>query len=332
MNFTALLITLVSAFLISSATGLWLIPFLRRLHYGQTILDIGPAWHKSKQGTPTMGGLMMVIGLIVSVLAGWATLHLSGSGIADASEGGSFYLFGGVLMALGFGLLGFLDDYIKVVKKRNLGLKAGQKSLGQLLVAVLYLAAEYIFAPHTTLWIPFAGEFDIGFFYYPVMLFIIIGAVNAVNLTDGIDGLASSVTMVAAMGFLVISSIEGFVQMNLLAAALAGVCLGFLVWNFHPAKVFMGDTGSLALGGFVSASAFMMQIPLFIPIIGLIYLVEVLSVIMQVSYFKATHGKRIFRMAPIHHHFELGGWSETRVVAVFSIVTALLCLVAYLGL
>lgn len=332
MNFTALLITLVSAFLISSATGLWLIPFLRRLHYGQTILDIGPAWHKSKQGTPTMGGLMMVIGLIVSVLAGWATLHLSGSGIADASEGGSFYLFGGVLMALGFGLLGFLDDYIKVVKKRNLGLKAGQKTLGQLLVAVLYLAAEYIFAPHTTLWIPFAGEFDIGFFYYPVMLFIIIGAVNAVNLTDGIDGLASSVTMVAAMGFLVISSIEGFVQMNLLAAALAGVCLGFLVWNFHPAKVFMGDTGSLALGGFVSASAFMMQIPLFIPIIGLIYLVEVLSVIMQVSYFKATHGKRIFRMAPIHHHFELGGWSETRVVAVFSIVTALLCLVAYLGL
>ena len=167
MNFTALLITLVSAFLISSATGLWLIPFLRRLHYGQTILDIGPAWHKSKQGTPTMGGLMMVIGLIVSVLAGWATLHLSGSGIADASEGGSFYLFGGVLMALGFGLLGFLDDYIKVVKKRNLGLKAGQKTLGQLLVAVLYLAAEYIFAPHTTLWIPFAGEFDIGFFYYP---------------------------------------------------------------------------------------------------------------------------------------------------------------------
>ena len=157
MNFTALLITLVSAFLISSATGLWLIPFLRRLHYGQTILDIGPAWHKSKQGTPTMGGLMMVIGLIVSVLAGWATLHLSGRGIADASEGGSFYLFGGVLMALGFGLLGFLDDYIKVVKKRNLGLKAGQKSLGQLLVAVLYLAAEYIFAPHTTLWIPFAG-------------------------------------------------------------------------------------------------------------------------------------------------------------------------------
>ena len=323
MNFTALLITLVSAFLISSATGLWLIPFLRRLHYGQTILDIGPAWHKSKQGTPTMGGLMMVIGLIVSVLAGWATLHLSGSGIADASEGGSFYLFGGVLMALGFGLLGFLDDYIKVVKKRNLGLKAGQKTLGQLLVAVLYLAAEYIFAPHTTLWIPFAGEFDIGFFYYPVMLFIIIGAVNAVNLTDGIDGLASSVTMVAAMGFLVISSIEGFVQMNLLAAALAGVCLGFLVWNFHPAKVFMGDTGSLALGGILAGVSIFTHTEFLAIIIGGLFVMEVISDIIQVGFFKATH-KRVFKMAPIHHHFELLGWKEITVVVRFWIIAGLM--------
>ena len=331
MNFTALLITLVSAFLISSATGLWLIPFLRRLHYGQTILDIGPAWHKSKQGTPTMGGLMMVIGLIVSVLAGWATLHLSGSGIADASEGGSFYLFGGVLMALGFGLLGFLDDYIKVVKKRNLGLKAGQKSLGQLLVAVLYLAAEYIFAPHTTLWIPFAGEFDIGFFYYPVMLFIIIGAVNAVNLTDGIDGLASSVTMVAAMGFLVISSIEGFVQMNLLAAALAGVCLGFLVWNFHPAKVFMGDTGSLFLGAAVCGMAFALDMPLVLILVGLVYILETLSVMIQVTYFKLTHGKRFFKMTPIHHHFEMSGWSEVKIWTVFVSVTCVMCILAGIG-
>ena len=330
MNFTALLITLVSAFLISSATGLWLIPFLRRLHYGQTILDIGPAWHKSKQGTPTMGGLMMVIGLIVSVLAGWATLHLSGSGIADASEGGSFYLFGGVLMALGFGLLGFLDDYIKVVKKRNLGLKAGQKTLGQLLVAVLYLAAEYIFAPHTTLWIPFAGEFDIGFFYYPVMLFIIIGAVNAVNLTDGIDGLASSVTMVAAMGFLVISSIEGFVQMNLLAAALAGVCLGFLVWNFHPAKVFMGDTGSLALGGAIAAMAVFSRAVLLLPIMGACFVASAVSVILQVGSYKLRR-KRIFKMAPLHHHFELLGYSETKIVAGYMIVTTLLCLVCLLA-
>ena len=329
MNFTALLITLVSAFLISSATGLWLIPFLRRLHYGQTILDIGPAWHKSKQGTPTMGGLMIVIGLIVSVLAGWSTLHLSGSGIADASEGGSFYLFGGVLMALGFGLLGFLDDYIKVVKKRNLGLKAGQKTLGQLLVAVLYLAAEYIFAPHTTLWIPFAGEFDIGFFYYPVMLFIIIGAVNAVNLTDGIDGLASSVTMVAAMGFLVISSIEGFVQMNLLAAALAGVCLGFLVWNFHPAKVFMGDTGSMFLGGLVVALAFGLRMPVILIFVGIVYVAETMSDIIQIGSVKLT-GKRVFKMAPIHHHFEMCGWSEVKIVAVFSAVTALGCIIAVL--
>ena len=291
MNFTALLITLVSAFLISSATGLWLIPFLRRLHYGQTILDIGPAWHKSKQGTPTMGGLMMVIGLIVSVLAGWATLHLSGSGIA--------------------------------------GLKAGQKTLGQLLVAVLYLAAEYIFAPHTTLWIPFAGEFDIGFFYYPVMLFIIIGAVNAVNLTDGIDGLASSVTMVAAMGFLVISSIEGFVQMSWLAAALAGVCLGFLVWNFHPAKVFMGDTGSMFLGGLVVALAFGLRMPVILIFVGIVYVAETMSDIIQIGSVKLT-GKRVFKMAPIHHHFEMCGWSEVKIVAVFSAVTALGCIIAVL--
>ena len=332
MNFTALLITLVSAFLISSATGLWLIPFLRRLHYGQTILDIGPAWHKSKQGTPTMGGLMMVIGLIVSMLAGWATLHLSGSGIADASEGGSFYLFGGVLMALGFGLLGFLDDYIKVVKKRNLGLKAGQKTLGQLLVAVLYLAAEYIFAPHTTLWIPFAGEFDIGFFYYPVMLFIIIGAVNAVNLTDGIDGLAASVTFVV-MAFFTVAGVlwSTYGIQALFPAAMAGGLAAFFVYNHHPAKVFMGDTGSLFLGGAVAALAFVFDMPLVLIPVGIIYILETLSDIIQVGYFKLTHGKRFFKMAPLHHHLELSGWSEAKLVAVFSLVTLAGCVLAYLG-
>ena len=330
MNFTALLITLVSAFLISSATGLWLIPFLRRLHYGQTILDIGPAWHKSKQGTPTMGGLMMVIGLIVSVLAGWATLHLSGSGIADASEGGSFYLFGGVLMALGFGLLGFLDDYIKVVKKRNLGLKAGQKTLGQLLVAVLYLAAEYIFAPHTTLWIPFAGEFDIGFFYYPVMLFIIIGAVNAVNLTDGIDGLAASVTFVV-MAFFTVAGVlwSTYGIQALFPAAMAGGLAAFFVWNFHPAKVFMGDTGSMFLGGLVVALAFGLRMPVILIFVGIVYVAETMSDIIQIGSVKLT-GKRVFKMAPIHHHFEMCGWSEVKIVAVFSAVTALGCIIAVL--
>lgn len=329
MNFIALLVTVVSAFLITSVIGMWLIPFLRRLHFGQTILDIGPAWHKSKQGTPTMGGIMFIAGITIAILAGWLTLELSEQGVADASTAGSFYLWGGLLMALAFGLIGFLDDYISVVKKQNLGLKAGQKSLAQLLVAVVYLAAQQIFAPTTSFWLPFIGDLDIGIFYYPLMLFIIVGTVNAVNLTDGIDGLDASVTMVAAMGFMVIASIAGFSQMNLLAAALAGGCLGFLVWNFHPAKVFMGDTGSLFLGGMVVALAFGLRRPLLLVFIGIVYVVETLSDIIQIGSVKLT-GKRVFKMAPIHHHFEMSGWSEVKIVAVFSAVTAVGCLIAVL--
>ena len=329
MNFIALLVTVVSAFLITSVIGMWLIPFLRRLHFGQTILDIGPAWHKSKQGTPTMGGIMFIAGITIAILAGWLTLELSEQGVADASAAGSFYLWGGLLMALAFGLIGFLDDYISVVKKQNLGLKAGQKSLAQLLVAVVYLAAQQIFAPTTSFWLPFIGDLDIGIFYYPLMLFIIVGTVNAVNLTDGIDGLDASVTMVAAMGFMVIASIAGFSQMNLLAAALAGGCLGFLVWNFHPAKVFMGDTGSLFLGGMVVALAFGLRRPVLLVFIGIVYVVETLSDIIQIGSVKLT-GKRVFKMAPIHHHFEMCGWSEVKIVAVFSAVTALGCLIAVL--
>ena len=329
MNFIALLVTVVSAFLITSVIGMWLIPFLRRLHFGQTILDIGPAWHKSKQGTPTMGGIMFIAGITIAILAGWLTLELSEQGVADASAAGSFYLWGGLLMALAFGLIGFLDDYISVVKKQNLGLKAGQKSLAQLLVAVVYLAAQQIFAPTTSFWLPFIGDLDIGIFYYPLMLFIIVGTVNAVNLTDGIDGLDASVTMVAAMGFMVIASIAGFSQMNLLAAALAGGCLGFLVWNFHPAKEFMGDTGSLFLGGMVVALAFGLRRPVLLVFIGIVYVVETLSDIIQIGSVKLT-GKRVFKMAPIHHHFEMSGWSEVKIVAVFSAVTAVGCLIAVL--
>ncbi len=329
MNFIALLVTVVSAFLITSVIGMWLIPFLCRLHFGQTILDIGPAWHKSKQGTPTMGGIMFIAGITIAILAGWLTLELSEQGVADASAAGSFYLWGGLLMALAFGLIGFLDDYISVVKKQNLGLKAGQKSLAQLLVAVVYLAAQQIFAPTTSFWLPFIGDLDIGIFYYPLMLFIIVGTVNAVNLTDGIDGLDASVTMVAALGFMVIASIAGFSQMDLLAAALAGGCLGFLVWNFHPAKVFMGDTGSLFLGGMVVALAFGLRRPVLLVFIGIVYVVETLSDIIQIGSVKLT-GKRVFKMAPIHHHFEMSGWSEVKIVAVFSAVTAVGCLIAVL--
>lgn len=331
MNFIGLLVTLVAAFLLSSVIGVWLIPFLHKLHYGQTILDIGPAWHKSKQGTPTMGGIMFIIGSILACAAGWCTIAFSAQGLVDASSRGTFYLVGGFLMALGFGVIGFLDDYIKVVKKRNLGLKAWQKSAAQLLVAVIYLIAERIFAPNDLLWIPFAGEFSIGWFYYPLMLFIIIGAVNAVNLTDGVDGLAASVTMVAAMGFMLIAAIQSFTQMDLMAAALAGGCLGFLVWNFHPAKVFMGDTGSMFLGGMVVALAFGLRKPVLLLFIGIVYVVETMSDIIQIGSVKLT-GKRVFKMAPIHHHFEMCGWSEVKIVVVFSAVTALGCLIAVLSL
>ena len=331
MNFIGLLVTLVAAFLLSSVIGVWLIPFLHKLHYGQTILDIGPAWHKSKQGTPTMGGIMFIIGSILACAAGWCTIAFSAQGLVDASSHGTFYLVGGFLMALGFGVIGFLDDYIKVVKKRNLGLKAWQKSAAQLLVAVIYLIAERIFAPNDLLWIPFAGEFSIGWFYYPLMLFIIIGAVNAVNLTDGVDGLAASVTMVAAMGFMLIAAIQSFTQMDLMAAALAGGCLGFLVWNFHPAKAFMGDTGSMFLGGMVVALAFGLRKPVLLLFIGIVYVVETMSDIIQIGSVKLT-GKRVFKMAPIHHHFEMCGWSEVKIVVVFSAVTALGCLIAVLSL
>lgn len=274
---------------------------------------------------------MFIIGSILACAAGWCTIAFSAQGLVDASSHGTFYLVGGFLMALGFGVIGFLDDYIKVVKKRNLGLKAWQKSAAQLLVAVIYLIAERIFAPNDLLWIPFAGEFSIGWFYYPLMLFIIIGAVNAVNLTDGVDGLAASVTMVAAMGFMLIAAIQSFTQMDLMAAALAGGCLGFLVWNFHPAKVFMGDTGSMFLGGMVVALAFGLRKPVLLLFIGIVYVVETMSDIIQIGSVKLT-GKRVFKMAPIHHHFEMCGWSEVKIVVVFSAVTALGCLIAVLSL
>ena len=283
--------------MISSVLGLWLIPFLHRLHYGQTILDIGPAWHKNKQGTPIMGGFMFIISSVLSCAAGWCTLYFSPQGLVDTAQSGLFYLVAGFAMALGFAVIGFMDDYIKAVKKQNLGLKAWQKSAAQLLIALLYLAAQHFFAPTTQLWIPFVGSYDIGLFYFPVMLFIIIGAVNAVNLTDGVDGLAASVTMVASMGFMVIAAILSYSQMNLMAAALAGGCLGFLVWNFHPAKVFMGDTGSMFLGGMVVALAFGLQMPVILVFIGIVYVAETMSDIIQIASVKLT-GKRVFKMAP----------------------------------
>ena len=317
------ILAIIIAFAVSAILCPIVIPFLHKLKFGQQVREDGPQAHLKKQGTPTMGGLVFLTAVVITSL-----LY-----IRDYPR-----IIPVLFMTVGFGVIGFLDDYIKIVMKRSEGLNPVQKLIGQFIITgifVYYLVCSGEVG--TSMLVPFTGGFEhglylnLGFLFIPFVFFVVLGTDNGVNFTDGLDGLCTSVTILVAT-FLTIISIGENSGISPITGAVVGSLLGFLLFNVYPAKVFMGDTGSLALGGFVSASAFMMQIPLFIPILGLIYLVEVLSVIMQVSYFKATHGKRIFRMAPIHHHFELGGWSETRVVAVFSIVTALLCLVAYLGL
>lgn len=318
-NMAFLLTTLVS-FGVTALLGIVMIPYLHRLKFGQTILDIGPAWHKKKQGTPTMGGIMFIIGVTIAVVTGYATLAATNSGLL-ADTRSNLRLFAGVVMALAFAAIGFLDDYIKVVKKRNMGLTARQKYLMQLVVGVFYLTMLYLSGDVSTeITVPFFGQLRLGLLYYVLAMIIITGFVNAVNLTDGIDGLASSVTFVYALTFLIIAGILRFAQTGLMACALAGGCLGFLVWNFYPAKVFMGDTGSLFFGGLVVALAFDVGVPLLLVFAGVIYWCEAFSVILQVISFKTT-GKRIFKMSPIHHHFEMSGWSEVKIVTVFSIVT-----------
>ncbi|MBQ3049015.1 MAG: phospho-N-acetylmuramoyl-pentapeptide-transferase [Oscillospiraceae bacterium] len=311
------------AFVVSATMGKLMIPFLRRLKFGQTINDIGPTWHKSKQGTPTMGGLLFIIGITAAVLVGYLTLIISSNrnGMTDPAVSlQNRRMLAGLIMALAFAFIGFTDDYIKVVKKRNLGLTAKQKIVMQFLVAVVYLVTlKLVGGLSTVLIVPPFGEIELGIFYYPLAMIIIIGFVNAVNLTDGIDGLAGSVTFVYAVVFIVISAIVGFDRNGMLAAALAGGCLGFLIWNFYPAKVFMGDTGSMFLGGMVVALAFGVDMPIIILLAGVIYLVEAFSVMIQVFFYKLT-GKRLFKMSPIHHHFEMSGYSETKIVVLFSAV------------
>lgn len=317
------ILAIIIAFAVSAILCPVVIPFLHKLKFGQQVREDGPQAHLKKQGTPTMGGLVFLTAVVITSL-----LY-----IRDYPR-----IIPVLFMTVGFGIIGFLDDYIKIVMKRSEGLNSVQKLIGQFVITgifVYYLVCSGEVG--TSMLVPFTGGFEhgiylnLGILFIPFVFFVVLGTDNGVNFTDGLDGLCTSVTILVAT-FLTIISIGENSGISPITGAVVGSLLGFLLFNVYPAKVFMGDTGSLALGGFVASSAFMMQMPLFIPIIGLIYLVEVLSVIMQVSYFKATHGKRIFRMAPIHHHFELGGWSETRVVAVFSIVTALLCLVAYLGL
>ena len=307
----------VLAFAVTAVIGRYLVPFLHKLNFGQTILEIGPNWHKNKQGTPTMGGIMFIIGIVIATAAG-VLLYSSvyGSGI-------NRLVFVGLLFALMNGAIGFFDDYVKVVKKRNLGLTAKQKLVLQFAAAGLYLLLMSLCGDDTSIFIPFAGMKDLGVFYYIIMALVLVGMTNAVNLTDGIDGLDGSITFFVALFMMLISNVIPSESNVLFCAAVAGGCLGFLVWNFHPAKCFMGDTGSLFLGGIVCAMAFAMDMHLLLLLVGIMYLVEMFSVMLQVSYFKLTHGKRIFKMSPIHHHFEMCGWSEMKIVCVFSGVTAL---------
>ena len=308
------------SFIVSSLIGSKLIPFLVKVKCGQTIKEIGPSWHKSKQNTPTMGGIMFICGTLLAIAATTVCLRMASDEII-VNKLKMAQLIGGFTMSFLYGAIGFVDDFISIKKKRNLGLSAKQKLILQFVVAIIYLIVMRIYGDDTKTLIPFVGAVDLGFFYYPLSALVIAGIVNAVNLTDGIDGLNGSVTMFAASFFMVIAGVSGHQEMNIFCAAIAGGCLGFLIWNFYPAKVFMGDTGSLFLGGAVCAMAFSVDLPILLLPIGIVYLCEMFSVIIQVLYFKATHGKRIFKMTPIHHQFEMSGWNEVKIVIVFSTVT-----------
>lgn len=323
------IITLVLTFALTVTTARLLIPGLKSHKMGQKILDIGPRWHKSKEGTPTMGGLSFIIASLFVVL----TAGLYGCFIYN-DNGAALKLALTLAMAYLNGLIGFLDDYMKFIKKQNEGLRAGQKFLLQLLVAGGYLLLmELSGSLDTSLYIPYADiSVELGIVYYLFALVLLTGIVNSVNLTDGIDGLASTVTFIVAAFFAVAAFRFGAWETVFLSALTAGACLGFLVYNFYPARVFMGDTGSLFLGGLVVGAAFMINNPAIIFIAGLIYLIESASVMIQVTYFKLTGGKRFFKMAPIHHHFEKCGWSEIKIVAVFGVTTAVMCIAAYFGL
>lgn len=311
-------IPVLIAFVLSVIMGPIVIPFLRRLKMGQTERVDGVQSHLKKAGTPTMGGVMILGSVIITSLFY----------VKDYPR-----IIPVLFLTAGFGLIGFLDDYLKVVMKRSDGLYPKQKMALQIVITAIfaYYVVKVAKIPLTML-VPFSGGkyWDIGWLAVPLLFVAVIGTVNGTNFTDGLDGLASSVTVLVATFFTVVA-IGTKSGIEPITCAVVGALLGFLLFNVYPARVFMGDTGSLALGGFVAGSAYMMQMPLFIIIVGLIYLVEVASVIIQVTYFKKTGGKRFFKMAPIHHHFELCGWSETRVVAVFSVVTAILCLIALMG-
>lgn len=322
-------LSVLIAFGVTALLGLVMVPWLRRLKFGQTILEYGPKWHSGKQGTPTMGGLMFIIGIFAAVAVVFITDKFMGGDIiaGDNPVRTAMYskLFAGLVMSLSLGLIGFVDDYIKVVKKRNLGLTIRQKTLMQLLVIIAFLGSLKL-SGSSFMYIPFYGVTgDLGVFFFLFGIVLIYGATNAVNFTDGIDGLCSSVTLTSAAAMIVIAFMRNNLGAGVVAAAVAGACAGFLVWNWNPAKVFMGDTGSMFLGGIVVALAYAVDCPLILLPVGIIYFIEGLSDVLQIGYFKMTHGKRIFKMAPIHHHFEMSGWKEKKIVIVFSLVNLIGC-------
>lgn len=323
MVFINIVVPLLVGFAVSAVSGRYLIPFLRRVKAGQTERTDGPQSHLSKTGTPNMGGIMILLGLAAACITACLLPGIGGSEVIPV-----------LILAVGFGLVGFIDDYLKVVKKKSDGLSAKQKMALQIVIALLFaLYITKINAIPLTMKVPFVPGLylDLKLLNIPAFLFISVATVNGTNFTDGVDGLASCVTVATALFFTIAAAFAGS-GAAAAGGAMIGALLGFLIYNANPAKVFMGDTGSLALGGFVTAMAYLLQLPLFIPIVGFVYFIEVLSVIIQVAYFKKTHGKRIFRMAPIHHHFELGGWSEVKVVAIFTIVTVILSTAALLGI
>ena len=337
----ACLMAAVISFGIAFGLGYIVIPFLHKLKFGQTILDIGPKWHKNKQGTPTMGGILFILGTVISFVAVVLIDKLMGSDIIGSSVvstisgSNKIKVWGGLLMALGFAFIGFLDDYIKVVKKRNLGLTIMQKTVLQVLLMVGYILSLYINDPTGATFIPFVGMVETKIFFWVIGFVVIYATTNAVNFTDGIDGLCGSVTLTAAISFIAIAALRNCLGISLLAAALAGGLVGYLIWNWHPAKVMMGDLGSMFLGGLIVAFAYAVDCPIIILLTGIIYVAEFGSDVLQIGYFKLTHGKRIFKMAPIHHHFEMCGWKEVKIVKIFTLVNliggVIAVLVMYLG-
>ena len=319
---TRILITAVVCFVLTAGIGYLLLPVLRALKAGQSIREIGPTWHNYKAGTPMMGGLMFILGAAVCLLCNLVFVE-------------DYTVYYTLLLALCFGAVGFVDDFCKLKKKQNEGLTSIQKALLQMAVSAVYLYVLYRSGTMTCdLYIPFV---NVSFTIHPIVyiifaMFVMVGCVNAVNLTDGVDGLCGSVTVPVMVFFAAASIGMGKYELALLPAALAGGLVAYLFYNWHPAKVFMGDTGSLFLGGVVCAMAFALDMPLILILVGFIYIIETLSVILQVSYFKATHGKRLFKMSPIHHHFEMCGWKEVKIVLVFTAVSAVMCAAAWFGI